>query len=114
MNIQKHPNISSDLQTKNERQDIHMARKFAAPMSNPYTAQPQQEIIPQGSTAPEAPKEEKKEYRFNLKLPIECKDYLQEMAWRNRTTITEYLTRIILADKDAHPEWKDTIDILNK
>ena len=53
-------------------------------------------------------------YRFNLKLPIECKDFLQEMAWRNRTTITGYLVRLVRADMNAHPEWKETIDSLNK
>ena len=59
--------------------------------------------------------ETKKEfYRFNAKFPIQYKDYLQEMAWRNRCTITEYLIRIVQADMDAHPEWKDTIDILNR
>ena len=53
-------------------------------------------------------------YRFNLKLPIECKDFLQEMAWRNRTTITGYLVRLVRADMNAHPEWKETVDSLNK
>ena len=53
-------------------------------------------------------------YRFNLKLPIECKDFLQEMAWRNRTTITGYLVRLVRADMDAHPEWTETVDSLNK
>ena len=53
-------------------------------------------------------------YRFNLKLPIECKDFLQEMAWRNRTTITGYLVRLVRADMNAHPEWTETIDSLNK
>ena len=53
-------------------------------------------------------------YRFNLKLPIECKDFLQEMAWRNRTTITEYLAQLVRADMDAHHEWMDGIDHLNK
>lgn len=98
--------------------------KSPALNSNPYMPQAvpqQQEIIPQGKQAQEAPQtEQKKEYRFNLKLPIECKDYLQEMAWRKTVeehkpvTITEYLTRIILADMDAHPEWKDTFDTLNR
>ena len=53
-------------------------------------------------------------YRFNLKLPIECKDFLQEMAWRTRTTITGYLVRLVRADMNAHPEWTETIDSLNK
>lgn len=82
-----------------------MAKKFSAPQGNPYTYQEQPQEAPQGA---------KEYYRFNAKLPAECKDYLQEMAWRNRISITEYLARIILADMAAHPEWKDTIDILNK
>ena len=53
-------------------------------------------------------------YRFNLKLPIECKDFLQEMAWRNRTSLTGYLVRLVRADMDAHPEWTETIDNPNK
>lgn len=72
---------------------------FTAPTVNPYKAEPQQDS---GI------------YRFNAKFPIQYKDYLQEMAWRNRCTITEYLIRIVQADMDAHPEWKDTIDILNR
>lgn len=73
--------------------------KFTAPTVNPYKAeQPQESSI----------------YRFNAKFPIEFKDYLQEMAWRNRCTITDYLIKIVQADMDAHPEWKDTLDILNK
>ena len=71
--------------------------KFEAPQVNPYTAQEQEKAF----------------YRFNAKLPAECKDFLQEMAWRSRCTITEYLTRIVRADMEAHPEWKDTIDTLN-
>ena len=41
-------------------------------------------------------------YRFSLKLPAVCEGYLKEMAWRNRITITEYLTRLVQADMDAH------------
>ena len=41
-------------------------------------------------------------HRFSLKLPVVCEGYLKEMAWRNRTTITEYLTRLVQADMDAH------------
>lgn len=83
-----------------------MATKKFAPIQNPY-AQPEQTPAP-------AQAQHKQTYRFNAAIPIEAKDYLQEMAWRNRTTITEYLNRIILKDMEAHPEWKDTIDILNK
>lgn len=86
-----------------------MAKKFAAPAMNPYMAQEQPQEAPQ-----EAKQPAKEYYRFNAKLPAECKDFLQEMAWRNRITITEYLARIILAEMEAHPEWKETIDTLNK
>ena len=36
------------------------------------------------------------------------------MAWRNRTNITQYITRLIEADMEAHPEWKDSLDELNR
>lgn len=82
-------------------------KKFPTPTANPYGS-----IIQSADKAPETGKTEY--YRFNAKLPMECKDYLQEMAWRQRTTITEYLARLIQADMEAHPEWKETLDILNK
>lgn len=63
-----------------------------------------------------AAEEEKKQeyYRFNLKLPMEQKEYLQEMAWRNRESITAYLTALVAADMEQHPEWRETLDELNK
>ena len=83
-------------------------RKYEAPQGNVYGS-----VIQSTETQKEpAPKQEF--YRFSAKMPIEYKDYLQEMAWRQRTTITDYLNRIIAADMEAHPEWKETIDILNK
>lgn len=62
-----------------------------------------------------APKEEERQeyYRFNLKLPLEYKEYLQEMAWRSRESITAYLTGLVAADMEQHPEWRDTVDELN-
>ena len=82
-------------------------QKFTAPQDTTTTYRDivKNEIPPQPKT---------EYYRFNAKMPMECKDYLQEMAWRNRTTITEYLTRLVLSDMEAHPEWRDTLDILNK
>ena len=85
-------------------------QKFEAPKGNVYGSviqSTEQQAQPEPATKTEY-------YRFNAKLPMECKDYLQEMAWRNRTTITEYLTRLILADMEAHPDWRETLDILNK
>lgn len=84
-------------------------QKFAAPQGNPYNS-----IIQSTKQQQPEPAAKTEYYRFNAKLPMECKDYLQEMAWRNRTTITDYLTRLILVDMEAHPDWRDTLDILNK
>lgn len=84
-------------------------KKFEAPQGNVYGSVIQSTEQAQPETAAKT-----EYYRFNAKMPIECKDYLQEMAWRNRITITEYITRLILADMDAHPEWHDTLDVLNK
>ncbi len=52
-------------------------------------------------------------YRFNMRLPQQYQTYLAEMAWRNRTTITAYMQDLVAKDMEAHPEWKDTLDILN-
>lgn len=41
-----------------------------------------------------------KPYRFNLNLPRRYKEYLQEIAWQNRTTITEYLVGLVAADME--------------
>lgn len=65
--------------------------------------------------AAQAEEEKKQEYyRFNLKLPLDQKEYLQEMAWRSRESITAYLTGLVAADMKRHPEWRDTVDELNR
>lgn len=83
-------------------------KKFDAPIQNVYGS-----VIQSKNQVQPEPETKKEYYRFNAKMPIECKDYLQEMAWRNRTTITEYLNKLILADMEKHPEWKEKLDILN-
>lgn len=81
-----------------------MAKKFNAPTTTFNT------LIQSATTdQPTEPKEEF--YRFNLKMPMSCKDYLQEMAWRQRTTITAYLTELVMKDMELHPEWKDAQNI---
>jgi len=42
-----------------------------------------------------------KHYRLNLKLKAEHKEYLKEVSWRERTSITEYLNGLIEADKTS-------------
>ena len=51
-----------------------------------------------------------KNYRFNLNIPMKYKNYLQEIAWQNRTTITEYLVGLVAADAEKHPEILEKID----
>ena len=41
-------------------------------------------------------------YRLNLKMPVMDKDYLQEIAWRNRTSVTGYLLKLIHEDMDKN------------
>lgn len=83
-------------------------KKFEAPQGNVYGS-----VIQSTEQQQEAPVKTEY-YRFNAKMPMEYKDYLQEMAWRNRTTITDYINNLIAADMEAHPEWRETLDILNK
>jgi len=84
-------------------------QKFSG-MHNPYGT------IIQSKGEQEQPKtkDKKKYYRFNLKLPIECKDYLQQMAWKTETTVTEYLSNLVLQDMAQHPEWREDLDELNQ
>ena len=56
---------------------------------------------------PKAPKPEY--YRFNLKMPMEYKDYLQAAAYRassptKTVTVTEYLCELVRADMEKNAE----------
>lgn len=57
----------------------------------------------------------KKVIRFSLNLKKEeYLTYLQQMAWVNKTSITDYLNGLIEADMQAHASWADGLDELNK
>ena len=76
------------------------------------------DTITRGSTAdtvdttdtqdtPKAPKPEY--YRFNLKMPLEYKEYLQAAAYRasspkKTVTITEYICELVRADMEKNAE----------
>ena len=54
---------------------------------------------------PKAPKPEY--YRFNLKMPLEYKEYLQAAAYRasspeKTVTITEYICELVMADMEKN------------
>ena len=82
-------------------------QKFEAPKGNPYSS------IIQAAEPAQQPEQKDDFYRFSAKFPGICKDYLQEMAWRKRTTITDYVAQLVLDDMEKHPEWTETIDVLN-
>ena len=48
-----------------------------------------------------------------MKLPTTQKRDLQEMAWRRRMSLTQYLSALIQADMDQNPGWEDSLDELN-
>lgn len=49
------------------------------------------------------PKEEKlRGYRYNLNLDKDLQQYLKETAWRERTSITQYVNDLIRADMKAY------------
>ena len=82
-------------------------RKFGGLKGNPYASVEAVET--------EQPETKQEYYRLNLKMPLECKEYLQEMTWRTRSkSITAYLTALIEKDMEQHPDWRETVDELNK
>ena len=97
-----------------------MAKKttFEAPAA-PANYSAIQSTAPAQQAPAEPAKEAAKEFRFNAKFPAEFKVYLQEMAWRKSleehktVSVTEYITRLIRADMEAHPQWTATLDELN-
>ena len=45
-----------------------------------------------------------KDTRLNLKIPKISRDYLSEMAWLNRTSLTNYLLMLIDKDMAVHSD----------
>lgn len=41
-------------------------------------------------------------YRYNLNLDRDLKQYLHEMAWQKRSSITQYINDLIRADMEAY------------
>lgn len=54
-----------------------------------------------------------KEYRFTARMPGEFGVYLNEKAYRERTTVTAIIQQLIKADMEAHPEIMEGLDELN-
>jgi hypothetical protein len=56
-------------------------------------------------------KTQKEFYRFNLKLKLEYKEYLSEASWAARISVTEYLNRLIEADRIQTEQNNKFLDI---
>lgn len=93
-------------------------KKFEAPTSAQSAVIQSAADQPAPST-PEAPAEQEF-YRFSLKMPAKCKLYLQERVWRKSledhkaVSITDYISALVLADMEKHPEVMEGLDELNK
>lgn len=48
-----------------------------------------------------------KKYRLNLNLDGDLEPYLKEVAWINRTSITQYLNDLIRKDMENHKDIKE-------
>lgn len=48
------------------------------------------------------PEERKRGYRYNLNLDRDLKQYIHEIAWQNRTSITQYINDLIRKDMDEY------------
>ena len=42
-----------------------------------------------------------KYHYFNYRIPVDLFQYLEEVAWQSRRSITQYLSTLVQADKDA-------------
>jgi len=56
----------------------------------------------------------KKKVQFATRIEPEQMKYLNEMAWRNRTSVSEYVIAMIKEDMAKHPDWRDGLDELNE
>lgn len=94
-------------------------KKFEAPTSAQSAVIQSAADQPAAPSTPEAPAEQEF-YRFSLKMPAKCKLYLQERVWRKSledhkaVSITDYISALVLADMEKHPEVMEGLDELNK
>lgn len=47
---------------------------------------------------------------LSIRVTPEQREYLNEMAWRNRTSLKDYVTELIQEDMEKNPNWKQGID----
>ena len=82
----------------------HLDRFFSNPNEKQEKprAYEETETHPQESALPALPEQPKpKYYRINLKLKAEYRDYLDQVSWESRKSITQYINDLIQADMDT-------------
>lgn len=57
---------------------------------------------PKRGRPPKTEAEKLRGYRYNLNLDRDLQQYLKETAWKNRTSITQYINDLIRADMEAY------------
>ena len=50
---------------------------------------------------------------LKTRVTEEQKTYINEMAWRNRTSVTAYMQMLISEDMQKNPNWRESLDALN-
>lgn len=94
----------SDTHDKSNKQSTQTATENLTPEQVAQIVRKSMEILE--NTTPKRgrpPKEEKlRGYRYNLNLDKDLQQYLKETAWRERTSITQYINDLIRADMKAY------------
>lgn len=65
-----------------------------------------EQITKKQGRPPKNENEKLRGYRYNLNLDRDLKEYLHDVAWRKRTSITQYINDLIRADMENGEEWK--------
>ena len=89
------------------KQDFKSAVKTARRANVQDSLNAQATADMEATQAAEGTKDTKQYYRFNLKLPMAYKEYLQTAAYaastpQHITTITEYLVNLVKEDMERH------------
>lgn len=87
--------ITHDTHDKHSTQDTPTPEQIAAAV-----LKLQQE--PKRGRPPKTEAEKLRGYRYNLNLDRDLQQYLKETAWKNRTSITQYINDLIRADMEAY------------
>ncbi len=96
---------------KHKKQDTQETEQYAmTPEEVKVVIEQSKEILKNFAPKQGRPKKSEDEklrgYRYNLNLDRDLKEYLHEIAWKKRTSITQYINDLIRADMENDTEWK--------